>query len=295
MPLKRKRSSSFADKAIKSLEESEGASALKRDTSGASLRRNPSEASANDGLEDDDEAAQALECDLSRVAMEEEQRRLREWEGEEGQRSRSATIKTCGLRAPARVALAPRTGADTSRSPRPATRDATCADARPAQPTGDGEEGDEHAERRLGLLVAGALVLDKLLHALCHELAQPRILADQREEQLGRLRGLSAELLDAKLQVRVKHQQEPEEPQEAVVQALRGLANRASPRDSRSALISANVLSGIKASPRISTHSGGLSSCRRRGMALMVRTLAVISSPRWPSPRVAARSRTPSR
>ena len=55
--MKRKRSSSFADKAIKSLEESEGSSALKRDTSGASLRRNPSEASTNDGLEDDDEAA----------------------------------------------------------------------------------------------------------------------------------------------------------------------------------------------------------------------------------------------
>ena len=57
--------------------------------------------------------------------------------------------------------------------------------------------------------------------------------------------------------------------------------------------MAAKVASGMKASPRTSTHSGGLSSWSRNGTAPIVRTLAVISSPRSPSPRVAARTNSP--
>ena len=77
--------------------------------------------------------------------------------------------------------------------------------------------------------------------------------------------------------------------------ALRGLASGALPASIRASLNSAKALDGMKTSPRTSISAGKplpLSCC---GISLMVRTLWVMSSPVVPSPRVAARTSTPSR
>ena len=73
--------------------------------------------------------------------------------------------------------------------------------------------------------------------------------------------------------------------------ALRGLANRASPLSSRSALSCSKLFLGMNTSPR--TMREGSASGRRRGMEGMVLRFSVTSSPTWPSPRVAPRTKRP--
>ena len=72
--------------------------------------------------------------------------------------------------------------------------------------------------------------------------------------------------------------------------ALRGFWNNVSPAVSRSRFIRANDARGRYTSPRTSIRPGGPRRSAR-GMARIVRTFAVTSSPRTPSPRVAPRTR----
>jgi len=76
--------------------------------------------------------------------------------------------------------------------------------------------------------------------------------------------------------------------------ALRGFTNALSPAATRASLKEANSATGKYTSPRISTRLGGAAVSRRAGIEAMVRAFAVMSSPTWPSPRVAARRRAPS-
>ncbi|MOA20276.1 hypothetical protein D3C78_1407100 [compost metagenome] len=76
--------------------------------------------------------------------------------------------------------------------------------------------------------------------------------------------------------------------------ALRGLTNTFSPAASAFSFIAAKPALGINTSPRTSSRAGQPVPRRVRGMALMVRTLSVISSPVAPSPRVAACTSWPS-
>ena len=76
--------------------------------------------------------------------------------------------------------------------------------------------------------------------------------------------------------------------------ALRGLTNTFSPAASASRFIASNPALGMKTSPRTSSRAGHPWPRRVRGMALMVRTFSVISSPVVPSPRVAACTSWPS-
>ena len=78
--------------------------------------------------------------------------------------------------------------------------------------------------------------------------------------------------------------------------ALRGLANGLFPAAVSSALRAAKPSIGKNTSPRTSSRAGkGWESARSRsGTEAMVRTFRVMSSPVQPSPRVSARSSTPS-
>ena len=76
--------------------------------------------------------------------------------------------------------------------------------------------------------------------------------------------------------------------------ALRGLTNTFSPAASALAFIASKPAFGMKTSPRTSSLAGHPVPRRLRGMALMVRTFSVISSPVVPSPRVAACTSWPS-
>ena len=60
----------------------------------------------------------------------------------------------------------------------------------------------------------------------------------------------------------------------------------------RSLLRAANAAKGKNTSPRTSTDSGDV-PFNTKGTVAMVRTLAVISSPETPSPRVTARTNRP--
>ena len=71
---------------------------------------------------------------------------------------------------------------------------------------------------------------------------------------------------------------------------LRGFAYSGSPASSRSVLIRANSAFGMKTSPRTSIDAVADS---RSGTALIVRRLAVTSSPVVPSPRVAPWTKRP--
>ena len=73
--------------------------------------------------------------------------------------------------------------------------------------------------------------------------------------------------------------------------ALRGLAKRLSPLSSRSSLSRSKLFLGMNTSPR--TIREGRASGRRRGMEGMVFKFSVTSSPTWPSPRVAPRTKRP--
>ena len=75
--------------------------------------------------------------------------------------------------------------------------------------------------------------------------------------------------------------------------ALRGLAKGFCSAASSPSLSCSKARTGRYISPRISTIAGGSSSVRRFGTPTTVRTLAVMSSPVRPSPRVAARTSTP--
>ena len=75
--------------------------------------------------------------------------------------------------------------------------------------------------------------------------------------------------------------------------ALRGLAKILPPVRRASSLIFSKPACGRNTSPRTSRRAGMLSPCSFSGMARMVRTLVVMSSPVVPSPRVAARVITP--
>ncbi len=80
---------------------------------------------------------------------------------------------------------------------------------------------------------------------------------------------------------------------------LRALANSGSPASSSSRLIRSNDARGRKTSPRISTRSAGGGGApagvrSASGIARIVRTFEVTSSPRDPLPRVAPRSNRPS-
>ncbi len=77
--------------------------------------------------------------------------------------------------------------------------------------------------------------------------------------------------------------------------ALRGFANAGRPASTCCSLRRSNAPRGMYASPRTSTKAGGSSISRRSGTDMTVRMLAVMSSPTSPSPRVEARSSTPSR
>ena len=74
---------------------------------------------------------------------------------------------------------------------------------------------------------------------------------------------------------------------------LRGFAKRGLPAASCSALTRSKSTLRRNTSPRTSSQSGGCSVRRRGGMARIVRTLGVTSSPTSPSPRVAPRVSTP--
>ena len=76
--------------------------------------------------------------------------------------------------------------------------------------------------------------------------------------------------------------------------ALRGLANGFLPCCSCRLLSCSNPDFGINTSPRTSSITGGFSLNRRNGILSIVRTFCVTSSPVSPSPRVAARTSTPS-
>ena len=75
--------------------------------------------------------------------------------------------------------------------------------------------------------------------------------------------------------------------------ALRGLTYVRSPRSRCTSFILSNPARGMKTSLRTSSSAGGSSPRSLRGTARMVRTLAVTSSPRAPSPRVAPLTRHP--
>ncbi len=71
--------------------------------------------------------------------------------------------------------------------------------------------------------------------------------------------------------------------------ALRGFANTGRPASSRSSFIFAKASFGMKISPRTSSTAGAPAEAGRvRGIDLIVRTFAVMTSPVVPSPRVAA-------
>ncbi|CFP66408.1 Uncharacterised protein [Bordetella pertussis] len=74
--------------------------------------------------------------------------------------------------------------------------------------------------------------------------------------------------------------------------ALRGLTNTFSPRAACVRFRRSNSARFIRTSPRTSSTRGA--PCRRNGTPLMVRMLAVTSSPVCPSPRVAAWASLPS-
>src|SRR5690348_16306989 len=79
--------------------------------------------------------------------------------------------------------------------------------------------------------------------------------------------------------------------------ALRGLENGVLPDSAQAALNSSNASVGKNTSPRISTYAGTgyfLDDFSRSGIAAMVRTLLVTSSPTLPSPRVTPRVSRPS-
>ena len=75
--------------------------------------------------------------------------------------------------------------------------------------------------------------------------------------------------------------------------ALRGLANGALPSATRDSFKAANSRTAKKTSPRTSSTRGTSPPDSRCGITLIVRTLAVTSSPTRPSPRVAARTSRP--
>ena len=76
--------------------------------------------------------------------------------------------------------------------------------------------------------------------------------------------------------------------------ALRGLTNTFSPAANALAFIVSKPPLGMKTSPLTSKRAGQPEPRRTSGMALMVRTFSVISSPVAPSPRVAACTSWPS-
>ena len=79
--------------------------------------------------------------------------------------------------------------------------------------------------------------------------------------------------------------------------ALRGLENGVLPDSAHSVLNFSNASVGKNTSPRTSTYAGTgyfFEAFKRCGIASMVRTLLVTSSPTRPSPRVTPRVRTPS-
>ena len=77
--------------------------------------------------------------------------------------------------------------------------------------------------------------------------------------------------------------------------AFRGLGAAFSPAATRAAFMTPKSAKVMYASPRISIHSGGFEVANCSGIERNVRKLAVMSSPKRPSPRVTPRVNLPRR